>query len=521
MQQLNSASQTSTMLSESTFRVEISNSELLPKKEYQNFDWNSDVWEEVIAAVSRLVKEASVDWDKRRFTPDIGAQTIRDLFDRPMPNSGEDLTALLGTLQQVIDCSGYNGHPRWFAYITSSPDPVGVLGSFFAAAINQNNNLWRIAPAATSIELQCIEWFKEMFDLSGEWEGIFSSGGQMSNIIACAIARQMRCPWDVRRHGVAGPTSSGRMRIYTSDQAHYCHHQAAELLGLGSEALRVVPSDDSYRMRVDMLAEMIEQDKAQGDIPIMVIATAGTVGTGAIDPLADIRTLSEQENLWFHIDGAYGLPAYLSPDAAPALAPMQTADSLSFDPHKWLYSPIDAGVTLVRQPGALRQTFGFQVSYLDQSALNNCRVDLVDFTPENSRPARAIKVWLSLLAHGVDRFRFQITQDMALTQYMGDYIERSNNLVLLSEPSLSIVCWRVEPEALRGNETALNELQLKIIETLENRGDAFLSKAKLKGDKIAIRACIVNFRTQKADVEATLAACEAVGIELVEQVSAR
>ena len=488
------------------------------------FDWNSETWEKVIAAVGQLVQEASTNWDDRPFVPSTDPLMLRQLFDQPLPQQGADLDTLLANLRQVMAHSGYNGHPRWLAYITSSPDPVGVLGTFFTAAINQNNNLWRIAPAATSIELQCIEWFKTMFDLSASWEGIFSSGGQMSNIIACAIARQRKCPWDMRRYGVAGPDGNvGRLRIYASDQAHYCHNQAVELLGLGSDALRVVPSDDTYRMDLDQLAAMIASDRAQGDIPIAVIATAGTVATGAIDPIAELRTLTNAADLWLHVDGAYGLPAYLLPEIALQMAAIQQADSLSFDPHKWLYSPIDAGVTLVRQSGALRQTFGFQVSYLDQNALDNCAVDLVDFTPENSRPARATKVWLSLMAHGVENFRQQIGRDIALANHMARYITATPDLVLQTPASLSIVCWRVEPAVILdrgGDQTqALNELQLAVIEALAQRGIGFLSKAQLRDGKIALRACIVNFRTQIADVEAVLTATQVVGRSIAATVS--
>lgn len=479
----------------------------------RDFDWNSEIWDRVTSEISLLIQKASTNWDERPCVPSHEAEHIRNLFKQPLPVKAQGFNQLLDHLQKVVDYSGYNGHPRWLAYITSSPDPIGVLGAFFTAAINQNNNLWRIAPGATSIELQCIEWFKEMFGLGEEWEGIFSSGGQLANIIACATARHFRCPWDVRRHGVAGPEGSGRLKIYTSDQAHYCHHQAVELLGMGSNAIRVVPSDEFYRMRLDCLAEMVAEDRRNGDIPMAVIATAGTVGTGTIDPVDDLVEWiqRQEEKLWLHIDGAYGLPAFLVPDVSFQLSAIRYADSISFDPHKWLYSPLDAGVTLVRHRQALRQTFGFQVSYLDQNGLDHGGVDLVDFTPENSRPARAFKVWLGLMAHGVDGFRSQIGQDIRLIKYMAKLIEATPDLVLVAEPDLSIVCWRVEPDCLRGDEEALNKLQAQVIEELEKHNIAFLSKAKLHGGKIALRACVVNFRTTAADIEETVSASAKFG----------
>ncbi len=479
---------------------------------FNDFDWNSQTWDKVIAKLVPLIKNASTNWEDRHCTPQEEAAVIRNLFQEELPSTGINLDAVIERLKSVVDYSGYNGHPRWFGYITSAPDPIGVIASFFTAAINQNNNLWRISPAATSIELQCIQWFAEMFGLSGEWEGTFSSGGQFANIIAHATARTAKCPWDVRKYGVAGPAGSGKLKVYVGDQVHYCHQQAVELLGLGTEALRTVPTDDEYRMRVDLLAQMIAEDKKRGDIPIAVVATAGTVAVGAIDPIAQLRELTTNEGVWLHVDGAYGLPALMLENPPQDLIAARTADSLAFDPHKWLYSPIDAGVTLVRHQGALGNTFGMKISYLDQQA--TATADLVNFTPENSRPARAIKVWLALLARGVEGFKTAIDRDIALTQRMAEIIAATEDLVLAVPTSLSIVCWRVEPVSLQNNPTALNELQLQVVAELERRGIALISKAQLNDGRITLRACIVNFRTQEADVIATVEATAKIGREL-------
>jgi glutamate/tyrosine decarboxylase-like PLP-dependent enzyme len=414
--------------------------------------------------------------------------------------------------RDVLPGSALNGHPRWFAYITASPTPIGVLGSLAASALNQNVGLWRIAPAAAAIEQQTLGWIVEMLGMPELTEGIFVSGGQMANIVAHTVIRDVKVPWDVHEHGMRGPSGrSQRFRVYASEELHYCHQQAMDLLGMGRDSVREVPAGDDYRMRLDSLAQMIAEDRERGDLPIAVVATAGTVGTGAVDPIPELLKLARTEDLWLHVDGAYGAFAALAAQCPTPLKALAEADSVACDPHKWLYQPIDAGVVLVREPGLLERSFAYHPSFLE-TAERGPHVDFIDRGPENSRPQRALKVWLNLQACGREGYAAMIDYNIRLAAYMEGLIRFTATLKLAAPRELSIVCWRVEPP--NAPATDLNVLQLAIIDELERRGIAMVSNVTLRDGRPAIRACITNFRTRADDVEAVVRASAEIGAEL-------
>jgi glutamate/tyrosine decarboxylase-like PLP-dependent enzyme len=476
-----------------------------------DFDWSDAQWRAAGEQLLALAAEASSGWSDRPASPqgeiDAGAYT------GALPASGAEIDELVTSLRDLVPASVYNGHPRFLAYITSSPAPVGVLGDMVASALNQNVGGARLAPAATRIELQTLDWIKQMLGYPPEAEGVFLSGGQMANVVAYNAFRDAKATWDTRRFGMRGPDGSApQMRVYASAEAHYCHEQAAELLGMGRDAVRQVPVDDMYRMRLDALAAMIAEDRARGDLPVAIAATAGTVGTGAVDPLPELVGAARAEDLWLHVDGAYGAFAAIAPSAPPALPALADADSIACDPHKWLFAPIDAGVTLVREPGVLTRSFGFHPAYLPAPGTAD-RVDFFERSPENSRRFRALKVWLALRLYGRDGYRGMIERNIRLAQHMADVIEATPGLTLSAPRGLSVVCWRAEPAGVT-DETALNELQTRIIDELECRGIAFLSNAALRDGRTAIRACIVNFRTTPADVEAIVRASAEMAAEL-------
>ena len=479
-----------------------------------DFDFDETTWRRIGERFLDLVIAVSTGWERKVPGPAASPEDCRVRFSGDLPARGVDLAELADRLARDLPpLSGFNGHPSFYGYITSSPSPIGVLGSFVAAALNQNTALWRLAPGATTIELQAIDWIRSLVGFPAGSEGIFSSGGQLANAIAHAVARDRMAGWDVRRLGVAGPSGAPRLRFYASDQSHYCHEQSMELLGLGRDAIRLVPTDEAYRMRLDSLAEMIAADREHGFRPIAIAATAGTVGTGAVDPIGAIVRLGRDEGIWVHVDGAYGAFAAIAPSAPTELAAMAEADSIACDPHKWLYAPIDAAVTLFREPGALESSFAFHAAYL-QAGADPERVDLLERSPENSRPFRALKVWLALQAHGRDGYAAMIERNIRLAAYLEALVDATPGLVLAAPRELSIVCWRVEPRALGGDPERLERLQSRIIEELERRGTALISNAKLQDGRTALRACIVNFRTGLADVEALVTACRELGEEL-------
>jgi aromatic-L-amino-acid decarboxylase len=468
------------------------------------FDWDETAWHEAGERMLRLVAAVSTDWETRRPSPEHPEDALK-LFSGPAPRKPRPFGELVERLErEVMPASAYNAHPRWLAYIMGSPAPVSVLGSLASAALNQNSGLWRVTPSSTAIEVQTLGWIAEMLGLPDTSEGIFVSGGQMANIVAHAVIRDAKTPWDVRQHGMRGPDGSApQVRIYASSELHYCHEQAAELLGMGRAAVRIVPVDDRYRMRLDSLTRMIAEDRARGDLPIAIVATAGTVGTGAVDPIPALLDLARDEDLWLHIDGAYGAFAALAESCPAGLRALAGADSVACDPHKWLFAAIDAGVVLVREPGLLERSFAFHASYL-ATAGRGARIDFLERGPENSRPQRALKVWMSIQAFGWEGYAAMIDYNIRLAAYMEALVAATPGLVLAAPRDLSIVCWRVEPDGLSG--PALEDLQVAVIEEIERRGIGMISNARLLDGRTALRACITNFRTSAQDIEAIVKA---------------
>nr|MBC8279980.1 aspartate aminotransferase family protein [Chloroflexota bacterium] len=305
-----------------------------PKRPAIGADWDEKTWREVGNRVLELAIGSSTNWDQRKPAP-TGAEDILSMFSETLPEEPMGIDQLINLVEEeVIPGAAFNGHPSWFAYITGAPLPISVIGDLLESALNRSVALWRLSPAATAIELQAIEGIREMVGFPARAEGIFVSGGQMANILAHTVMRDVKTPWDTRQFGMRCPNGNApRLRIYASAETHYCHPQAAELLGLGQESVRLVPTDDRYMMRIDALREMIAADRAKGDLPVAVVGTAGTVGTGAVDPLAEIRVVADEEDLWFHVDGAYGAFAALSPNRPPELDGMALADSIACDPH--------------------------------------------------------------------------------------------------------------------------------------------------------------------------------------------
>lgn len=482
------------------------------EKPPEGFDWDETAWRQAGDRLLGVVAAASTEWDARRPSPERPDDALKH-FSRPVPQKPLPFGDIVGRIErEVLPTSAYNGHPRWLAYIMGAPTPVSVLGSLAAAALNQNSGLWRVTPSSTAIEVQTLGWIAEMLGMPETTEGIFVSGGQMANIVAHAVFRDAKTPWDVRAHGMRGPEgNSPRVRIYASSELHYCHEQAAELLGMGRGAVRNVPVDERYRMRLDALAQMIAEDRARGDLPIAIVGTAGTVGTGAVDPIPDLLSVAREEDLWLHIDGAYGAFAALVESCPPQLRALSEADSVACDPHKWLFAAIDAGVVLVREPGRLERSFAFHASYLE-TADRGARVDFLERGPENSRPQRALKVWMSIQAFGLEGYAAMIDYNIRLAAYLEELVRATPGLALAAPRELSIVCWRAEPEGVAG--PALDDLQGRVIEEIERRGIAMVSNARLRDGRTAIRACITNFRTRAEDVEAIVRASAEIGAEL-------
>jgi glutamate/tyrosine decarboxylase-like PLP-dependent enzyme len=430
---------------------------------------------------------------------------VRDALDLtgPLPELGMDPASLLeGTARLLFDHSLLNGHPRFFGYITAPPAPIGILGDFLAAAVNPNVGAWTLSPAATEIESQTVRWIAALIGYPTDCGGLLVSGGNMANFVCFLAARAAKAGWDIREHGVAG-AAGRRLRMYASVETHTWIQKAADLGGFGTGSIRWIPTDGRLRMDVAALRQQIEADAAAGDVPCMVVGTAGSVSTGAVDPLPDIGAVCKEYGVWFHVDGAYGGFAAALPDAPADLHGLSLADSVAVDPHKWLYAPLEAGCALVRDPEALRTAFAYHPPYyhFEERATN-----YVDYGPQNSRGFRALKVWLALRHVGAAGYRTMIADDIRLSKAMAEAVGRHPELQLTTQ-DLSITTFRYVPSDLRTHageqmvEGHLDVLNRELLDRLQRGGETFVSNAVV-GGRYVLRACIVNFHTDQADVEA-------------------
>ncbi len=436
---------------------------------------------------------------------DESPSAVRDALDLngPLPELGMDPAPLLErTARLLFDHSLFNGHPRFFGYITAPPAPIGILGDFLAAAVNPNVGAWTLSPAATEIESQTVRWIAEFIGYPAECGGLLVSGGNMANLVGFLAARAAKAGWDLRERGVAGD-SGRRLRVYGSVETHTWIQKAADIAGLGTGSIRWIPTDSKLRMEVAALRRHIEADAAAGDVPCLVVGTAGSVSTGAVDPLPEIAALCQEFGVWFHVDGAYGGFAAALPEVPGELHGLSLADSVAVDPHKWLYAPLEAGCALVRDQDALRAAFAYHPPYyhFDERATN-----FVDYGPQNSRGFRALKVWLALRQVGAAGYRTMIADDIRLSQAMADAVGRHAELQLVTQ-GLSIATFRYVPRDLRTQigedavERHLEALNRELLDRLQHGGEAFVSNA-IVGGRYALRACIVNFHTTREDVEA-------------------
>jgi glutamate/tyrosine decarboxylase-like PLP-dependent enzyme len=421
----------------------------------------------------------------------------------PLPEKGTDPGPLLDqTAQLLFAHSLFNGHPRFFGYIAAPPAPIGILGEFLAAAVNPNVGAWMLSPAATEIESQTVRWIAELIGYPAQCGGLLVSGGNMANFVCFLAARAEKADWDVRQHGVAGD-SGRRLRVYASAETHTWIQKAADLAGLGTASIRWIATDKQLRMDVAALRRQIEADAAAGHVPCLVVGTAGSVSTGAVDPLPEIAALCRERNVWFHVDGAYGGFAAAVPEASADLRALGQADSVAVDPHKWLYAPLEAGCALVRDPELLRAAFSYHPPYyhFEERATN-----YVDYGPQNSRGFRALKVWLALKQVGAAGYRRMIADDIQLSQAMARAVDAHAELQLVTQ-GLSIATFRYVPRDLRTKlgeeegERHLDALNRALLDRLQRGGETFVSNA-IVGSRYVLRACIVNFHTTQADVEA-------------------
>jgi aromatic-L-amino-acid/L-tryptophan decarboxylase len=422
------------------------------------------------------------------------SREIRDGLDPALPTKGTDFDALLKVFREtIIPFSRQNAHPRMFGYVQSPGTPIGAFADLLASTLNANLTVWRSAPAPLELEQLTIDWIRQILGFNAEAGGLFVSGGSMANLAAIVTARQ------------AKHDSSGRLRIYASSETHFSITKAAALLGIGRENVQQVAVDERFRIRLDDLVAKITAELEAGYIPFCVVANAGTVNTGAVDPLAEIREVADRFQLWMHVDGSYGAFAVLAESARKLFAGIERADSIALDPHKWLYLPVDVGCVIYRDPEIARTAFAHEAEY---TRIIGEKADEAfafwDYGPELSRRFRALKVWMLLKGVGIDSLSEAIENNLACARHLESMVRASDDFEMAAPVELSIFCFRHVPARLRSEAPeAIDAFNERLLIALQRDGSSYLSNATL-GGRFALRGCVLNYRTTLRDMEILL-----------------
>jgi glutamate/tyrosine decarboxylase-like PLP-dependent enzyme len=434
-----------------------------------------------------------------RYLASVAERPVFPIIDRPamallkaqaLPRDGQSLESLFEEFERVVVAnSTHTAHPRFLPYVQPSPNALSPYADHLAGVINQNCNLWHLSPAANAVEQAVLRWFADLFGLPASASGIITSGGSMANMVALTAARDHVLGAQARSDGLQN--AGAPLTLYTSEEVHSSIDKAVSMLGLGTRHLRRVGTDSRFRMRLDLLAHAVASDRAAGLRPFCVVASAGTVTTGAIDPIAELSAFCRAQGLWLHVDGAYGALTALSPRFRDEMSAVGLADSVSLDPHKFLFCAFEAGCVLVRDRHHLRHAFHAQPSYLTMAE----DPDFIDFAnqgPQLSRAFKALKVWWSLKHFGADAYSRVIDRMHDLALVMGQRIDAHPAFELLAPVVFNCVCFRMKALDDEGNRLVLKQLV--------DSGDAFLGPASVKG-RTGLRVCFMNLRTEASDVD--------------------
>jgi aromatic-L-amino-acid/L-tryptophan decarboxylase len=424
-------------------------------------------------------------------------EEVKTFLDQPLPEKGQSPEEVYQDFKKYIfPYNKGNVHPRFFAWIQGTGTPLGSFADLLASGMNPNTAIGE--HSAMYVDRQVVNWCKELMNFPAEASGILVSGGSMANITALTIARNSVGEEKIRQRGLKA--ASAPLLLYCSEEGHSCIQKAAEIIGLGSEGVRKIKVNEKFQLDTQELISQLEEDLNAGFLPFCLVANAGTVNTGAIDPMEELLEISKKYKLWFHVDGAYGALAKLDPSYAQPLRGIEEADSLAFDLHKWLYVPYEVGCTLIRDQKKHRDAFALTPNYLlqEKRGLSGGLDSISNYGFELSRGFKALKVWMSLKEHGREKYASMITQNNKQAAYLAELVRKSPQLELTAPVSMSITCFRMV--VLGWEEAALRELNREILVSLQEEGIASPSSTILNG-KYTLRVANVNQRTRREDMD--------------------
>lgn len=470
-------------------------------------------WSEIRQLGHRIVDDMFDYFENLREQPawqPIPDEVKKRLQNQPLPNEPQNIGEIYEDfLQDVLPYPKGSRHPRYWGWVEGNGTPFGMLADLLASGMNSNVSFGEQSPVY--VELQVIDWFKEMLGFPKEASGILVSGGSMANLTGLAVARNAKPDFDIQEKGLQ--SVEAKMVLYGSSETHNSVQKAVELLGLGNESFRRIPVDENFEIDVEELKKAIAKDKTDGLKPFCIVGNAGTVNTGATDDLEQLADICERENLWFHVDGAFGSLAYLSESFRPKLKGLERADSLAFDLHKWMYVNYEAGCVLIRHEKLHHQTFspsGGYLAHLPRGLASGTW--LSEYGLQLSREFRALKIWMSLREHGIEKYRRLIEQNIEQAKYLTDLVEKLPELELLAPVPMNIVCFRFVKDGL--SKAELNELNREILMQIHESGLAVPSYTTI-GGKFGLRCAITNHRSRFADFDLLIEKVLEIGCKLV------
>jgi aromatic-L-amino-acid/L-tryptophan decarboxylase len=435
--------------------------------------------------------------------PDVEPSYLARLFDEPLPAAGEPAEAVLAELdEKLLPYCTHVGHPGYMGLITPSPNPIGVIGDFLCSALNQNIGAYSIGPAAVAMERRTIRWLTDLVGYGPAAGGNLTSGGMAANFIGLKLARDAFSGDRAQHDGVREPWA-----VYVSEERHVSIDKAVDCIGLGRNALRALPTDSSFQVRLDALESAIADDKARGIRPFCVIGVFGTTNTGAVDDIRALRRIADREGMWLHADAAYGGGMLLSHASPMRDRGLELADSITIDPHKWFYAPLDAGAILAKDERRFTASFGMKPSYLtDEMQGADERYQYYVHGFEQSRRFRSLKVWMSFKRYGAEQIGTWIDNNVRQARHLYDLVAQHPEFEAACEPPMSAICIRFRADDLP--ESDAKKLHANVVERVEKSGKFWISTTELKG-KTWFRINPVNFRTRTEHMEQLLALLEA------------
>ncbi len=499
----------------------------MKKEAFDNLDWKPEEFRKLgYRVIDMIASYYDTVAEVRVFPPNTSAE-VEEVFREDLPVTGQDPDDILDDWQsKVLPYASHLGSPRYFGFVNGSGNMIGTLAEALAASVNMNLGGWPASPSATEIERQTISWLAELIGYPTDCGGLFASGGTMANFTALLTALRNGAPYDTTAHGLQDKSFPGKFKIYMSDhEGHISIVRVADLLNLGRESIRLVRSNEDFSMDTADLELKLDEDVRNGDIPLCVVAQVGSINVGVIDPLVEISRICKMRNVWFHADGSCGAVGAILPEKKSQYRGLELADSVSLDPHKWLYIPYDCGCVLVRDAEKMRRSFSLKAPYLRGSlSTDYTGLYYMEYGPEMSRSFRALKVWMSLRHFGVEGYRKLLSQNVKCVEYLDRLVRDSDDFEALHKPNLLMYCFQyapplmvdkygADPEVLQEHLDTLNQ---QMVDQIQLSGLAFIMTSRLR-NRVVIRMSVCSHRTTLEDIDMVFSKLGEIGESLVQK----